>query len=352
MKRALSLGTFVAAGAFVVLLVPFLWVASETPASGMPVLISLEGVDLQLSRPNGHIADGKLSREQAANAYYIVCASVWVARSRRAAVIAVATALQESSLRNLRHGDRPIDSGQLGSSSRGLFQQMIEFYGESVAMHPVLATQAFLERLVLIPGWETMPVTQAAQAVQRSAHPDAYADEEEAAEKIVSLLWDPIAALGPRACQAMSGGAPIAPEWFEAHPEWLTNPHHDYPATDLPVPAGTVITSVASGIVTAAPVGDACGTGVSIRGDDGADYTYCHGESLTVGRGMRVAAGQPIMVSGWTGRVSPPGPAGAHLHLQIRNAAGQFVCPQPALQSWSQGIPINPAVLPTSGCVS
>jgi LysM repeat protein len=100
-------------------------------------------------------------------------------------VIALATAAQESTLRNLDWGDR---------DSIGLFQQRpSQGWGQPGDLHdPVYASRAFFggsvnpnpgatRGLLDIPGWKSMTVTQAAQAVQYSAYPDAYAKWEASA---------------------------------------------------------------------------------------------------------------------------------------------------------------------------
>jgi cell wall-associated NlpC family hydrolase len=102
----------------------------------------------------------------------------------RAAVIAVATALQESTLLNATHGDKA------GPDSLGLFQQRPSQGWGSPAeiMQPVYATNAFLARMISVPDWQTRPLTQVAQAVQRSGYPDAYAKWEDDAAAIVSTI--------------------------------------------------------------------------------------------------------------------------------------------------------------------
>lgn len=89
----------------------------------------------------------------------------------RAAVIAVATAMQESKLRNLQHGDR---------DSLGLFQQRpSQGWGTPAQiLDPVHATNAFYDHLIELPGYTTRPLTVVAQEVQRSGYPDAYARHE------------------------------------------------------------------------------------------------------------------------------------------------------------------------------
>lgn len=93
------------------------------------------------------LVDGvELDAEQLANAAVIVHVTRTSGLPARAAVVAVATALQESSLRNLDHGDTA------GPDSRGLLQQRIRFYGADVATDPARATAAFLTRLTSILG--------------------------------------------------------------------------------------------------------------------------------------------------------------------------------------------------------
>jgi hypothetical protein len=100
-------------------------------------------------------------------------------------IIAVATALQESSLINLP------DLGDANDhDSLGLFQQRpSQGWGTPAQiMDPVYASTKFCEHLLAVPNWQALPLTQAAQAVQRSAFPDAYAQWEPDATRIVSTL--------------------------------------------------------------------------------------------------------------------------------------------------------------------
>ena len=122
-----------------------------------------------------------LTTDQAANAATIAA----VARSRglpdRAAVIALATAQQESRLRNLDYGDR---------DSLGLFQQRpSQGWGDPAQVRdPVYAAGAFYDRLVQVPGWETGRLTEVAQAVQRSGFPEAYQQWEGMASTLTGAL--------------------------------------------------------------------------------------------------------------------------------------------------------------------
>ncbi|HEY3502307.1 MAG TPA: C40 family peptidase [Actinocatenispora sp.] len=100
---------------------------------------------------------------------------------RRAYVVAVAAALAESGLRNLPYGDR---------DSLGLFQQRPSqgWGGPAQVMDPAAAAAAFYSHLATVQGWPTMSVTAAAQAVQRSAFPLAYAAQEPLATAIVDRI--------------------------------------------------------------------------------------------------------------------------------------------------------------------
>jgi hypothetical protein len=96
-------------------------------------------------------------------------------------VIAVATALQESGLRNLRGGDR---------DSIGLFQQRpSQGWGTPKQLRdPAYQTQKFYDKLLTVKGWQKMRLTEAAQAVQISAFPEAYAKHTSAATGLVGAL--------------------------------------------------------------------------------------------------------------------------------------------------------------------
>ena len=99
----------------------------------------------------------------------------------RGQVVAVATALQESGLRNLPFGDR---------DSLGLFQQRpSQGWGTPTQiLDPGYAAGRFYVALLTVPGWQRLPVAAAAQAVQRSAVPDAYARWDDEATGVVAAL--------------------------------------------------------------------------------------------------------------------------------------------------------------------
>ena len=122
-----------------------------------------------------------LTGAQARNASLISAIAVRRGMPAHAATIALATALQESKLYNLHGGDR---------DSLGLFQQRhSQGWGTPrQILHPVYATNAFYDALVKVPGYDSMPVTVAAQRVQRSGFPSAYAVYESDARALASAL--------------------------------------------------------------------------------------------------------------------------------------------------------------------
>ena len=122
-----------------------------------------------------------LAPEQAENAALIAAISVERGMPARAATIALATAYQESKLYNVEFGDR---------DSLGLFQQRpSQGWGTPrQLLDPVYATNAFYDALAEVDGYEGLEVTVAAQEVQRSAYPEAYADHEADARVLASAL--------------------------------------------------------------------------------------------------------------------------------------------------------------------
>ncbi|HET9870544.1 MAG TPA: hypothetical protein VFR02_08630 [bacterium] len=164
--------------------------AVQTDVTHSPVNTSAQAPSDQDLHPVAVSGDQKTftpDAEQVANAKAIVDAAKDMGLSPRAYTIAVATSLQESNLHNL---------GDLGAhndhDSLGLFQQRTSTGGWGTAeqiQDPHHAATKFLERLVKVPGWDTMPLTQAAQKVQVSAYPQAYAKHETQADNIITALY-------------------------------------------------------------------------------------------------------------------------------------------------------------------
>lgn len=121
------------------------------------------------------------------------------------------------------------------------------------------------------------------------------------------------------------------------------DPHHDYPAIDLPVPTGTPAYAVRAGTVTRIN-SSSCGLGIRLSAG-GTEYVYCHFSGWAVPSGAAVSAGQRIGATGDTGNSTGP-----HLHLQIRRD-GVLRCPRDLLLALYDGTTPPPVDgLPTSGC--
>ncbi|HZM83176.1 MAG TPA: hypothetical protein VFC19_46280 [Candidatus Limnocylindrales bacterium] len=135
-----------------------------------------------------------LDETQMNNAKKIVDTAKEMGLGERAAVIAVATAMQESNLHNLASTTLAESYGYTSEGegsdhdSVGLFQQRQNWGKTKDLMTPQTSTRKFLEALKDVPGWEKLPLTVAAQEVQVSAYPDAYAKHENRAAQIVDAL--------------------------------------------------------------------------------------------------------------------------------------------------------------------
>lgn len=133
--------------------------------------------------PASQMSIAGLDRQQLVNAQTIVAVGRQVKVPAYGWVVAVATALQESGLRNLDHGDR---------DSLGLFQQRTGWGSASQRMDAATSARMFYTGgksaepgLLQIRGWESMPLTLAAQAVQNSGFPNAYAKWQSLAVQVV-----------------------------------------------------------------------------------------------------------------------------------------------------------------------
>jgi hypothetical protein len=167
--RQAAIGVVVAAGAVATALV-------VVDRGGVPSILDTSGCTAEV---DGHTVEVDL--EQAENAALITAVAVERGMPARAASIALATAYQESKLYNIDYGDR---------DSVGLFQQRPSQGWGTVEQltDPVYATNAFYDALAQVDGYDTMEITVAAQEVQRSAYPDAYADHEKDGRALASAL--------------------------------------------------------------------------------------------------------------------------------------------------------------------
>jgi len=141
----------------------------------------------------------RLNPSQTANAATIAAVGIRRELPERAVVVALATALQESKLENLTAGDR---------DSIGLFQQRpSQGWGSPEEISdPRYAAGRFYSALIRIRGWEKMPVTVAAQRVQRSAYPEAYQKWSDEA----TVLAEALTGRAPGAVACSRGGDPSA----------------------------------------------------------------------------------------------------------------------------------------------
>ncbi|MEU8926134.1 NlpC/P60 family protein [Kitasatospora sp. NPDC048545] len=236
--------------------------SSCPPGEGNPQGVDSSAVGAQVeailkgSSPLSAPAVAGLSKpsEQIPNAKTIQATGVAMHIPVRGQVVALATALQESELRNVNGGDR---------DSLGLFQQRpSQGWGTpEQIMQPVYTSTKFYEALQKVSGWESMTVTQAAQAVQRSGFPDAYAK------------WQPLAEALQKA---------LAP---------LFAPTSGTSSTLNPTPAPTP-TAGASASPTA---GGGCGTPTA--GGDGSDFGTIPAGSLPGGYTIPADAPQPVQTA-------------------------------------------------------
>jgi hypothetical protein len=122
-----------------------------------------------------------LTAEQASSAATIAAVGRARGLPERAVVIALATAQQESGMRNLDYGDR---------DSLGLFQQRpSQGWGTPEQVRdPVYAAGRFYDGLVRVRNWETLRLTDAAQRVQRSGFPEAYQKHEPLAQQLTAAF--------------------------------------------------------------------------------------------------------------------------------------------------------------------
>jgi cell wall-associated NlpC family hydrolase len=175
--------------------------ASASCSTGSPQAVDTSAVAAQvkaiLDGGKGTVSVPGLDdpAEQIPNAKTIQATGVAMNIPARGQIVALATALQESGLRNLTYGDR---------DSLGLFQQRpSQGWGTTnEILDPVHASTMFYEALEKVSGWQSLSVTQAAQAVQKSGFPEAYAK------------WEPLATALQQAIEPLlskAGGTSPSP---------------------------------------------------------------------------------------------------------------------------------------------
>jgi hypothetical protein len=136
-----------------------------------------------------------LNQAQTNNAFIVVEVARQMNLPERAMVVAIATALQETQLKNLANPKVPAsmklphEGTGTDHDSVGIFQQRVSIWGTpEQLMDPAYASAKFYTKLQKVNGWEKMSITNAAQAVQRSAFASAYAKHTTKAQNIVDEL--------------------------------------------------------------------------------------------------------------------------------------------------------------------
>lgn len=279
--------------------------------------------------------DGEFARigtygpDQVRNAAIIIRVGQDMQVPPRGWVIAVATAMQESRL---------VNHGHLGArndhDSLGLFQQRpSQGWGTpEQIMDPVFASQKFFSKLQSVPDWEVLPLTTAAQRVQVSAYPNAYAKHEPTATLIVNELTGGAAravlVAGKLRCAGfgeIAASGWTAPVGAAVGSGFRTPGRPSHHGVDLSASRGTPILAASSGVVIVArcdvgncdrdgsPSTPGCGWFVEILHAEQVITRYCHMDQRpAVNVGDRVAAGDVIGVVGTTGHSSGP-----HLHYEV-----------------------------------
>lgn len=290
---------------------------------------------------------GSWNGTQTAHAATIVTAGAKRDVPPRGFVIALATAMQESGLRNLANSTVPesltLPHAGVGHDhdSVGLFQQRPGWGSVRERMTPSYAADKFYEALLRVEGWQDMRLTDAAQAVQRSAYPEAYQKWQDDAEQLAAHV------LGLADIEDIGGGAPIAPcgaDDFGPVPVgpggWVqpvTAPvnsgfgprgGHFHAGADMSRRGirGEPIRAAAAGVVEQVKCdwyttcdrdghtgSRGCGWYIDIRHPGDIVTRYCHlTRQPEVPIGASVAAGQVIGFVGNSG-----GSSGPHLHFEV-----------------------------------
>ncbi|HEX8631146.1 MAG TPA: M23 family metallopeptidase [Catenuloplanes sp.] len=277
-------------------------------------------------------------------------------------VIAVATAMQESRLTNLGHLGTRNDHDSLG-----LFQQRPSAgWGTPAQVRdPVYAATKFYQKLKEVTGWEKMALTDAAQKVQISAYPNAYAKHERLATHIVNLLADGAArAVGESVTAVCAVAGQIAASgWTVPIPgsvgsAFRSSSRPDHHGVDIAAARYTKIWAATSGVVTTAacdidrskrytcnndgyPGKGGCGWYVEILHASNVMTRYCHMvERPSVRVGQSVTAGQVIGRIGTSGDSSGP-----HLHFEVHlnNDGSSAGAVNPVQFMADQGAPLGGA---------
>jgi murein DD-endopeptidase MepM/ murein hydrolase activator NlpD len=275
---------------------------------------------------------GSWTAEEVANAAIIVTVGARLFVPPRGWIVAVATAMAESHLHNLPNLGTANDHDSLG-----LFQQRpSQGWGTPAQIvDPRYASQKFYEKLLTVNNWQTVALSQAAQAVQRSAFPDRYATFENTAGTLVAAIThvQSVTDLPGASLLTCTATGPVSSSgWTQPVHAGIVSgfrtpdrPNHD--GDDLGATRGTTIRAAASGRVVWAgcdndtgncdidgsPDVKGCGWFVEILHADNVATRYCHlVQQPAVTAGQTVAVAEPIGLVGTSGHSSGP-----HLHFEV-----------------------------------
>lgn len=265
--------------------------------------------------------------DQLVNAAYIIQAGKTLELSARDQTIGVMTAMGESSLRVLDHGDTA------GPDSRGLFQQRSGWGTLADRMDPFTSATNYFKKLATIPDRESLEPTIVANRVQVNADPYYYAQFWDAAVAVVDGLTGVETGLnagtGSQVCSAgavsntglsaegwalPASGTISGPFGMRFHPIYHVWRLHA--GVDIAAACGTPVYAAQSGTVTFAGFGGGWGSNGTIVIDhgEGLQTAYLHEfqSGILVKEGDKVAAGQQIAKVGQSGDAT-----GCHLHYQV-----------------------------------
>ena len=159
-------------------------VAALLAGLGIWLLHKLGGISLFNQAQCVATAEGQsytYDLEQMQNASTIAAVGVKLGVPSFGIEVALATARQESKFYNVSGGDR---------DSLGLFQQRpSEGWGTAAEiMDTTYSSTAFYDALLKVSNWQSLPLTEAAQDVQHSAYPDAYAAHQQEASVLTAVF--------------------------------------------------------------------------------------------------------------------------------------------------------------------
>ena len=339
---ALALGAGVAFALLVS--VPVLIVGSLGAASDQPCVAAGFDANGQTVATASSAATTGLDATQLRHAATIIGVGRHRQIPSQGIVIALATALQESRLRVYANdGTGDLAAGQRGievslgfhhdavgrdHGSLGIFQQQWPWWGSMAElMDPTTSAGIFYDALQGVPGWKSLPVTVAAQTVQKSAYPWAYADDEPLARTLLHELGAGTLG-GPMDCPAAPAGGglvqfPLRPgsgyvdrrNFGLAGASWKSQ----HTGTDFSVGCGAPVLAAHSGTVRILTDQPWAGRWlVQVQVAPGRLTTwYAHMQSLSVGDGDWVQAGQVIGEVGQEGNAT-----GCHLHFEVHPHGG------------------------------